>query len=250
LGGTSVTGLPWFREYFEPLIPGCIFISAAKRRDCPENMNEKDYTSKLLAELEQTIEFENPKTIAGMIMDPLPGSNTGYPLPPEGYLKGVRDICDKYGIVLIFDEVQTGFGKTGKWFFCEHENVIPDIITIGKGFTGGFIPLGATVTTPQIADVFRKGPGHELRSGSTYGGHTVACATTIANLEIIENEKLVENAEIMGKYLKEKLALLPNKYSFINDVSGIGLLLAIMPDSEKLPGHLNFGRRVRQWCWD
>jgi 4-aminobutyrate aminotransferase-like enzyme len=78
----------------------------------------------------------------------------------------------------------------------------------------------------------------------------VACATTIANLEIIENEKLVENAEIMGKYLKEKLALLPNKYSFINDVSGIGLLLAIMPDSEKLPGHLNFGRRVRQWCWD
>jgi len=183
-------------------------------------------------------------------MDPLPGSNTAYPLPPEGYLKGVRNICDKYGIVLIFDEVQTGFGKTGKWFFCEHENVVPDIMTIGKGFTGGFIPLGATVTTPKIANVFREGPGHELRSGSTYGGHTVACAATIVNLEIIENEKLVENAAKMGHYLKEKLALLTNKYSFIKEVSGIGLLLTIIPDPDKLPAKLNFGSRVRQWCWD
>jgi adenosylmethionine-8-amino-7-oxononanoate aminotransferase len=131
LGGGSVTGLTWFREYFEPLLPGCVFVSAARRRDCPKGMKEIDYTEKLLAELEEAIKFENPKTIAGMIMDPLPGSNTGYPMPPEGYLKGVRDICDKYGIVLIFDEVQTGFGKTGKWFFCEHENVVPDIMTIG-----------------------------------------------------------------------------------------------------------------------
>ena len=190
LGGGSVTGLTWFREYFEPMLPGCVFVSAARKRDCPDGMKESDYTKKLLAELEDTIKFESPKSIAGMIMDPLPGSNTGYPMPPDGYLKGVRQICDKYGIVLIFDEVQTGFGKTGKWVFCEHYNVVPDIMTIGKGFTGGFIPLGAAVTTPKIADVFRKGPGHELRSGSTYGGHTAACAATIANLEIIEKENL------------------------------------------------------------
>ena len=126
-----------------------------------------------------------------MIMDPLPGSNSGYPLPPEGYLEGVRRLCDQYGIVLIFDEVQTGFGKTGKWFFCEHDGVVPDIMTIGKGFTGGFIPLGAAVTTPKIAEVFRRGPGTEFRSGSTYGGHTVACGrATLANIEIIEREGL------------------------------------------------------------
>ncbi|OGV48792.1 MAG: hypothetical protein A2017_21445 [Lentisphaerae bacterium GWF2_44_16] len=246
LGGGSVTGLTWFREYFEPLLPGCLFVSAARKRDCPENMSEKDYTRKLLSELEETIKFENPKTIAGMIMDPLPGSNTGYPLPPEGYLKGVRGICDKYGIVLIFDEVQTGFGKTGKWFFCEHYDVVPDIMTIGKGFTGGFIPLGATVTTPKIADVFRKGPGHEFRSGSTYGGHTTACAATIANLEIIKNEKLVENAAVTGRYLEDKLLKLQKKYKFIKEVSGIGLLWAVTLDTDK---KLGIGGRIREWCW-
>jgi len=246
LGGGAVTGLTWFREYFEPLMPGCVFVSAARRRDCPEGMNEHDYTKKLLAELEETIKFEGPKSIAGMIMDPLPGSNTGYPLPPEGYLKGVRQICDKYGIVLIFDEVQSGFGKTGKWFFCEHDNVVPDIMTIGKGFTGGFIPLGAAVTTPKIADVFRKGPGHELRSGSTYGGHTVACAATIANLEIIEKEKLVENAAMTGQYLEDKLLKLQDKYEFIKEVSGIGLLRAVMLDVDK---KLGIGRKIREWCW-
>lgn len=246
LGGGSVTGLSWFREYFEPLLPGCIFISAARKRDCPEDMQEKDYTKQLLAELEETIKFENPKAIAGMIIDPLPGSNTGYPLPPEGYLKGVREICDKYGIVLIFDEVQSGFGKTGKWFFCEHENVVPDIMTIGKGFTGGFIPLGATVTTPKIADVFRKAPGHEFRSGSTYGGHTAACAATIANLEIIENEKLVENAAAAGKYLGDKLLRLQKKCKIIKEVSGIGLLWAVTLDVDR---KLGIGGKIRDWCW-
>jgi adenosylmethionine-8-amino-7-oxononanoate aminotransferase len=246
LGGGSVTGLTWFREYFEPLLPGCVFVSAARKRDCPAGMEEKAYTRKLLDELESTIKFENPKTIAGMIMDPLPGSNTGYPLPPAGYLKGVREICDKHGIVLIFDEVQTGFGKTGRWFFCEHENVAPDIMTIGKGFTGGFIPLGAAVTTPKIAGVFRSGPGHELRSGSTYGGHTAACAATIANLEIIGREKLVENAQKTGDYLAEKLESLRKRCKIIREVSGIGLLRAVTLDT--VPG-AGLGPKIREWCW-
>jgi adenosylmethionine-8-amino-7-oxononanoate aminotransferase len=209
-------------------------------------MSEKEYTAKLLSELEDTIKFEGAKSIAGMIMDPLPGSNTGYPLPPKGYLKGVREICDKYGIVLIFDEVQSGFGKTGKWFFCEYDNVVPDIMTIGKGFTGGFIPLGATITTPKIADVFRKVPGHELRSGSTYGGHTVACAATIANLEIIEKEKLVENAASTGAYMEQELKKLMKKHSVIKEVSGIGLLWAVRLDSA-IEG---LGSRIRQWLWE
>ena len=253
LGGSAVTGLTWFREYFEPLMPGALFLSAARDRDRPAGVSSRAYGRKLLDEMEETIEQEGADSIAGMIMDPLPGSNTAYPLPPKGYLQGVREICDRHGIVLIFDEVQTGFGKTGKWFFCQHENVVPDIMTIGKGFTGGFIPLGAAVTTPKIARVFRKGPGTELRSGSTYGGHTVACAATLANIGIFEKEKLVQNARRMGAYVKERLEKM-KRYPVVGEVSGIGLLLALRLTANRRTGKpldpaLGVGSWIRDWCW-
>ena len=148
LGGTSATGLPWFREYFEPLMPGFVFAPAARCCQCELERTYPDCQLACLRAMENLIEWEGPESVSAVIMDPLPGSNIGYPLPPEGYLQGVRELCDKHGILLIFDEVQSGFGKTGKWFFCEHAGVVPDIITVGKGFTGGYIPLGAVVTTP------------------------------------------------------------------------------------------------------
>ncbi len=247
LGAGAVTGLRWFREYFEPLMPGALFVSAARKRDVPEGMSEADYTKRLLAELERLIGDEGANTVAGFIMDPLPGSNTGYPLPPEGYLQGVREICDDHGILLIFDEVQTGFAHTGKWFFCEHESVTPDIITVGKGFTGGFIPLAATVTTPQVAEVFRRGPGTELRSGSTYGGHTVACAATLANIGIIENENLVENARVQGEYLKSRMDQMREQHAIVGTASGIGLLWALQLDVD---AKLGVGTWIRDWCYN
>ena len=255
LGGSSVTGLAWFREYFEPLLPGVVFASAARDRDRPEGMDSQAYGEQCLRELEDLVLFETPESIAALIMDPLPGSNTGFPIPPEGYLEGVRAMCDKYGILLIFDEVQTGFGKTGKWFFCEHYGVEPDIMTIGKGFTGGFIPLGAAVTTPKIADEFRKKPGCELRSGSTYGGHTVACAATLANIEIIENEALVEGAATKGAYLKGKLDELQEKHPIVGEVSGIGLLWAVTLSADRdagkpLDAKLGVGTWIRDWCYE
>ena len=247
LGGGAVTGLRWFREYFEPLMPGALFVNAARKRDIPEGMSEAQYTDSLLAEIEKLIADEGAQTIAGFIMDPLPGSNTGYPLPPEGYLQGVREICDKYDILLIFDEVQTGFGHTGKWFFCEHEGVTPDIMTVGKGFTGGFIPLAATVTTPRVAEVFRKGPGTELRSGSTYGGHTVACAATLANIGIIEGEGLVENARLQGEYLKSRMDQMREQHPIVGTASGIGLLWALQLDVDP---KLGVGTWIRDWCYN
>jgi len=254
LGGISVTGLPWFREYFEPLIPGCLFAPAARDHERPEGVASADYGAQCLQQLDDLIRFESPETISAMIMDPLPGSNSGYPLPPEGYLPGVRRLCDRYGIILIFDEVQTGFGKTGKWFFCEHDGVVPDIMTIGKGFTGGFIPLGAAVTTPKIAEVFRRGPGTEFRSGSTYGGHTVACAATSANIGIIEREGLVEHAAKMGVYLQERFAALRRKHTLIGDVRGIGLLWAVILDDKRHATEANGGKQVlgswiSDWCY-
>jgi adenosylmethionine-8-amino-7-oxononanoate aminotransferase len=254
LGGISVTGLPWFREYFEPLIPGCLFAPAARDHERPAGMSSAEYGKQCLAQLEDLIRFEFPDTISALIMDPLPGSNSGYPLPPEGYLPGVRRLCDQYGIVLIFDEVQTGFGKTGKWFFCEHEGVVPDIMTIGKGFTGGFIPLGAAVTTPRIAEVFRRGPGTELRSGSTYGGHTVACAATLANIAIIEQEGLVEHAAKMGQFFQERFAALRSKHPVIIGARGIGLLWAVILDGQgrdvPVPGGKRaLGSWISDWCY-
>ncbi len=245
LGAAAVTGLRWFREYFEPLMPGALFISAARERDRPRGMTSRAYAARLLAEIEGLIAQEGADTIAGFIMDPLPGSNTGFPLPPEGYLRGVRDLCDRHGILLIFDEVQTGFGKTGKWFFCEHEGVVPDILTLGKGLTGGFIPLGVTMTTPRVAAAFRQGPGSEFRSGSTYGGHTVACAATLANIGIIEREGLVENARRMGQYCLRRLLALRREHPLIGEVSGIGLLLAATLRAEAA-----VGTWVRDWCWE
>ena len=245
LGGSAVTGLAWFREYFEPLMPGALFVSAARECDCPKGVSSSDYGQQLLKEIEDLIRDEGADSIAGFIMDPLPGSNTAYPVPPKGYLKGIRELCDKHGILLIFDEVQTGFGKTGKWFYCEHENVVPDIMTIGKGFTGGYVPLAATVTTPKVAKVFQKGPGHELRSGSTYGGHTLACAATLANIGIIEKEDLVENARKMGKYIRTRMDRMASRYAIVGEISGVGLLLAI-----KLAADAKVGTWIRDWCWE
>ncbi len=254
LGGISATGLPWFRTYFEPLLPGYIFASAVRCNDCELSLQPEDCGTACLAEMERIIKWEGPATISAIIMDPIPGSNTGYPLPPPGYLEGVRALCDKYGILLIFDEVQTGFGKTGKWFACEHWNVTPDIITIGKGFTGGYIPLGAAVTTPKIADEFRKGPGHEFRSGSTYGGHTIACAATLANIGIIEREGLVQKAAETGEYLKNELGKL-YQFPMVGDVRGLGLLWAIELMAERksrkgLDPKLGVGSWIRDWFFD
>jgi len=254
LGGISATGIPWFREYFEPLLPGFVFAPPARCSDCELTLEYPGCKLACLKAMEELIRWEGPKSVAAVIMDPIPGSNIGYPLPPDGYLQGIRRLCDEHGILLIFDEVQTGFGKTGKWFACQHWDVVPDIMTIGKGFTGGYIPLGAAVTTPRVADVFRKEPGCELRSGSTYGGHTVACAATLANIEILQKENLVQRAAETGAYLKAKLEKL-HRYPIVADVRGIGMLWAVtlVADrraNKKLDPELGVGSFIRQWCWE
>lgn len=253
LGGISATGLSWFKEPFQPLMPGFIHGMSTQCCHCELGLKPGKCRLACLKAMEELIKWEGPATIAAVIIDPVPGSNIGYPVPPEGYLQGLRKLCDKYGILLIFDEVQTGFGKSGKWFVCEHWGVTPDIMAIGKGFSGGYIPLAATVTTERIYSVFRK-PGHEFRSGSTFGGHTVACAATLANIWVIEREKLVGNAAKMGKYLKKKLAGL-YKYPIVGDIRGIGLLLAIeliadRKSKKPLDSKLKVGSWIRDYSWN
>ena len=253
LGGTSATGIRWFRELFEPLLPGFLFAMSAQCYHCELGLKPETCRLMCLKELQRLIEWENPATVAAVIIDPIPGSNTGYPLPPKGYLKGLRSFCDKHGILLIFDEVQTGFGKTGKWFACEHWNVTPDIMTLGKGLTGGYLPLGVAITTPRVYEVFRK-PGSELRSGSTYGGHTTACATTLVNIKIIEKEGPVKKAAETGAYIKKRLDTFRKKHTIIGDIRGIGMLWAVelMADpklKKSLDLKLKVGAWIRDYCW-
>jgi len=203
--------------------------------------------------MEKTIEWEGPESISAVIMDPLPASNIGYPVPPDGYIQGVRSLCDKHGILLIFDEVQSGFGKTGKWFACEHWNVTPDIMTVSKSITAGYLPLGAAVTTNKIAATFRNGPGTEFRSICTYGGHALSCAAALASIKIMQEEKLVERAAETGRYLKAKLEKLYD-YKIVSEVRGLGMLWAIemMADRDtrtKFDAKLGVGDFVRDWCW-
>ncbi len=244
LATCSATGIPWFREYFEPLLsPGFIPTVAGRYMAGEEESLDPSEDPLCLKLLLEQIQWEGPDTIAALIMDPLPGSNSGYPAPPKGYIKRIREICDANSILLIFDEVQTGFGKTGKMFACEHWGVTPDIMTIGKGFSGGYIPLAAAVTTEGVAGVFRE-PGHEFRSGSTYGGHTLACAATLANIQVIEDQHLVQNAAEMGEYLVGRLADLREKFAIVGRVSGMGLLQALF-----LEGDGGLGGFIREYCY-
>ena len=200
-------------------------------------------------------------------MDSLPGSNSGYPLAPKEYIQGVRKLCDKYGILLIFDEVQTGFGKTGYWFACEYYGVVPDFLDVSKAITSGYQPLGAVITKKKIADVFKQGPGSEFRSGSTYGGHTLACVAALKNLEIFEREHLVEHARDLGKYITKRFKEL-KKYSVVDFISGIGTLWAIELNPAKATSACtrggakneaampcdecvgSIGTWIRDWCWE
>ena len=251
LAATSWTGFSALREPVEPLMPGSIYAPQVKCSECEMGLKLPGCNMACLRELERIVVSEGPDTIAAIIMDPLPGSNSGYPVPPKGYLQGVRDLCDKYGILLIFDEVQTGFATTGKWFACEHFGVTPDILDVSKSITSGYAPLGACITTQKIASAFSE-PGKEFRSGSTYGGHGISCAAALANIEIMEREHLVERAAELGKKIREKLTELM-EFDVVGDIQGMGTLWAIelMDDREKRTKLAEpYGVFIRDWCYE
>ncbi len=254
IAAASYTGFKGLREFLEPTVQGCLFAPAVNCWECEMGCEASTCGMACLKEMERMIKWEGPETVAAVIMDPIPGSNSGYPIPPDGYLQGVRDLCDKYGIMLIFDEVQTGFGKTGKWFACDNWGVVPDMMSISKALSAGFAPIGVTVTSKKIADVFNKDPGSEFRSGSTYGGHPIACTVALAVLGIIEKENLVEQALEKGKYIKSELEKL-KKYDIVADIRGLGTLWAIELRADrvtkaKLDPSLKVGSFIRDWCWE
>lgn len=223
-GASSMSGDPRRFQTENPPAPGFIkFLNPYLYRSPFKFDSEDEATEIYLNLLEEQIILENPNNIAAIWFEGVIGSN-GVQLPPKGYYKGVREICNKYGILMVIDEVMVGFGRTGKWFTCEHFGYEPDMITFAKGVTSGYVPLGGVIMNKEITDFFED---TAVITGLTYSGHPMGCATAIANMEVLENENLIENAEKMGKVLATKLAELKEKHNSIGDVRSIGLISVI-----------------------
>lgn len=217
-GAMTLTGDPR-RWPSEPGIPGVIHMMDPDRYRCRWCEKEEACNLNCLNHVEDTIKFEGPNTIAAIIMEPVTGTN-GIIVPPEGYLKGVRELCTKYGILFIADEVMSGFGRTGEWFAVDHWKVTPDIMSVAKGLTSGYAPLGATIVSEEVAKYF---DDHVLWAGLTYGGHALSCAAAIACINVYKEDKLIERAREMGKFLAAEEDKLKAKHPSVGDVRHIGL---------------------------
>jgi taurine--2-oxoglutarate transaminase len=213
-GAITLTGDPR-RWAAEPGIPGVVHVLD------PYHGIQRGWDSAevALANLEETIQLEGPDTIAGFILETVVGTN-GVLVPPDGYLQGVRELCDRYGILLIADEVMAGFGRTGKWFAVDHWDVVPDLITMAKGLTSAYVQLGAVGMRREIADSFKD---RVFYGGLTYNSHPLACATALAAIEVLEEERLIERAARMGERLKVHHEQLAAKHPSVGATRSIGL---------------------------
>ena len=173
--------------------------------------------------IEDILYFEGPESVAAILVEPISGTN-GVLVPHPDYLRRLRDICDRYGILLMCDEVMTGFGRTGTWFGCQNFGVVPDIITFAKGVNCGYVPLGGVIVSERIAKFFDDKP---LVAGATYSGHPLACAAGVATLQVYKEENLIERSRVMGEKLGEKLRALQAKHPSVGDVRGMGLFYAV-----------------------
>jgi beta-alanine--pyruvate transaminase len=227
-GGISVGGMPNNRKFFGALLTGVDHLPATYSREHQAfTKGEPEWGGHLADDLERIVALHDASTIACVIVEPMAGS-TGVLPPPKGYLQKLRAICDKHGILLVFDEVITGFGRLGAAFAAERYGVVPDIITFAKGVTSGTVPMGGVLVRKHIYDAFMKGPEHaiELFHGYTYSGHPLACAAALASIDVYRDEKLFERAKTLEpKWCDALMSLkgLPN----VLDIRCVGLTGAI-----------------------
>ena len=237
------------RADYEPLMPGTFhapqpnFYRCEFNSQTPEECGERHVKA-----IEDVIKFQGPETVAAVFAEPV-SSPMGAVVPPDNYWPMLREVCDKYGVLLVADEVITGFGRTGKMFACEHWGVTPDMMTVAKGITSGYIPMGGTITRKEIADAFVGSQRVSFRHVITFGGHPVAAAAALRNIQIMEDEDLVGNSARMGAYLLDGLKELQEKHQMIGDVRGLGLMcgLELVRDretKESYPAEAELGNRL------
>ena len=214
----------------EPGIPGIVRVFDPYCYRCPFGKTPDSCRRECVSHIEEIIQMEGPQSIAAVLVEGITGSN-GLLVPPDDYYPKLRALCDKYGILLIDDEVMSGFGRTGKWLATQHYGIKPDIVTCAKGLTSGYMPLGAVVVSQEIADYFET---HMLWGGLTYSGHPVSCAAAVANLSIYEEEHVFENVEEQGLYLAERLENIKERFACVGDVRYKGLfsVLELVRDKE------------------
>jgi beta-alanine--pyruvate transaminase len=227
-GGTSVGGISNNRKLFGALLPGVDHLPHT--HDLEHNAftrGQPEWGAHLADALERIVQLHDPSTIAAVIVEPMAGS-TGVLVPPLGYLERLRAICDRYGILLIFDEVITGFGRLGSSFAAEHFGVLPDMVTLAKGLTNATIPMGAVGVREGIYQAFMSGPaeGIELPHGYTYSGHPVAAAAALAAMDVYEQEELFGRAAELAPYFEDAAHALRERHHVI-DVRNIGLVAGI-----------------------
>jgi len=223
-GAMAATGDPR-RVAWEPTtMPGVVhFLDPYRYRSTFHRTNpdisEAEFSQDYLNHLEEIILYEGPDTIAALLLESVTGTN-GIIIPPEGYLQGVRLLCDRYKILLIADEVMSGFGRTGKWFAVDHWNVVPDLLTMAKGLTSAYAPLGAVAMRPEIAAFFND---RVFQSGLTYNAHPISLAAAIANIRVMQDDHLIEHSAAMGQVLHRMLTDLGEQHPSVGEVRSIGL---------------------------
>ncbi len=222
-GAGNLTGEP--RRYpLEPGIPGFVkFFDPYIYREPIEFASEEEACNYYLSKLREQIIYEGPDSVAAIVLETITGSN-GIIIPPEGYLPGVRKICDEFGIVMICDEVMAGWGRTGKMFAFENFDVVPDIVTFAKGVTCGYVQLGGVAVSKKIAAYF---DDHVLSCGLTYSGHPLACAAGVACVNYYSKANILDNVEKVGAVLKEELCKLKEEHASVGDVRSIGLFSCV-----------------------
>ena len=224
MGALSINGIPEIRAPFEPLVPEVLHVRNTNRYHRPPDETEAQFTAFLLDELEQTIIATGSDTVCMVIMEPVQNAGGSF-TPPEGYWKGVREICDRYGILLCADEVITGFGRVGAWFGSERYDIRPDLMTIAKGLSSSYGAIGAVVASDRVMEPFMKDT-RMYAHGITFGGHPVQSAIALKNIEIMKRERIVEHvAETQDSFRQtlEQLLDLP----IVGDVRGTGFFYAI-----------------------
>jgi len=218
VGALGATGLPAFHARFGPTAPGFVHVPAMDA-----------------GALEETIRREGPETIAAFIAEPVQGAGGVFP-PPDEYFPRVRELCDRYEVLFIADEVITGFGRTGRFWGLEHWNVVPDMLCFAKGITSGYQPLGGVILSDAIRDVlYRQPPEVKWMHAYTYSAHPTCCAVAHANLDIIEREQLVERAARLGARLQARLGELRG-HPVVREVRGLGMMAAVELAEGAVPG--------------
>jgi adenosylmethionine-8-amino-7-oxononanoate aminotransferase len=227
LGALAVGGNEWRRRQFAPLLIDVTHVSPCyEYRDRRADETPEQYGARLVRELSEAIDRLGGENVIAFVAETVVGATAGALVPVPGYLKGVRELCDRHGILLILDEVMCGMGRTGTLYACEQEGVVPDLVTIAKGLGGGYQPIGAVLAQQRLVEAFERGSGL-FQHGHTYIGHPVACAAALAVQRVIQRDGLLEAVRRQGAGLRERLQAAFGAHPHVGDIRGRGLFQAL-----------------------